>query len=253
MAREADRAPEAKDGRRRVEGLPPFEDVLAWDVRTWSQAVPFWLARSRLQLGRCDALELGANRGGLSLMLAIQGARVTCSDYRNPEPQARPLHERYGLHQRIEYRAADATALPFADQAFDLVVYKSVLGAMRTLENQRKMCLEIARVLRPGGELWFAENLVGSPLHRLARRTLVSWGRSWRYVTAAEVRELVAPIGTLEEQAFGVLAAFGRREWQRSLLGMLDQGLDALVPANWKYILFGIVRKPPRLDGEACP
>jgi len=37
-------------------------------------------------------------------------------------------------------------------------------------------------VLKPGGWLLFAENLKGSMLHRLLRKTFVRWANYWRYL-----------------------------------------------------------------------
>ena len=43
------------------------------------RALDFWSARLRGQSG-LDGLEIGAGAGGLSLWLALNGHRVTCSD-----------------------------------------------------------------------------------------------------------------------------------------------------------------------------
>ena len=45
------------------------------------------------------------------------------------ESHASPLHKRYGVASRIKYCDINATDIPFENH-FDLVVFKSVLGAV---------------------------------------------------------------------------------------------------------------------------
>src|SRR6185437_4424073 len=62
----------------------------------------------------------------------------------------------------IEFRVADAEALPFDDGAFDAVV--STFGVMFT-PNQDKAAAEMARVCRRGGKIglanWTQEGFIG--------------------------------------------------------------------------------------------
>ena len=147
-------------------------DVFQWDVGTWSKALRVWEAvLAPLPQGR--ALALGEREGGLSLYLAMHGHRVICSDLSSPEPSARPLHERYQVHPRVAYEAQDITNIQHPDNSFDVVMFKSVIGALSTKERQLKALAEIHRVLRPGGVLLFAENLGGSRLHRWMRKRFV--------------------------------------------------------------------------------
>jgi len=67
------------------------------------------------------------------------------------------------------FHVGDATALPLADAACDLVFSCSVLQYV----DHRRMLAECRRVLRPGGRAVFIENLAGHPLaraHRVWRR-----------------------------------------------------------------------------------
>ena len=70
---------------------------------------------------------------------------------------------RWGRQYRVE--VASAEQLPFADDSFDTVVSTLVLC---TVDDPRKAIAEIARVLRPGGQLLFLEH-VRSDSQRLAR------------------------------------------------------------------------------------
>jgi ubiquinone/menaquinone biosynthesis C-methylase UbiE len=79
-----------------------------------------------------------------------------------------------GLRNRVV--AADAEALPLADLSVDTVVSTLVLC---TIEDPDQALREVARVLRPGGELLFIEH-VRSDSERLARwqdRLMRPWRR----------------------------------------------------------------------------
>ena len=225
-------------------------DVVGWDVRNWATAVRYWdetIDWSGAETLRC--LELGARRGGLALWLALKGKQVVCSDVAHAAEQARPLHAHYGVEGFIEYRDIDAAAIstsPEFDDAFDVVVFKSILGGVGSedRERQRAVIHEAFRVLRPGGMLLFAENLEGSALHRFLRSRANRWGGRWRYMTVEAFREFLSPFASVEMRTTGVIAALGRTEGQRDFLARFDHGLlNRVVPARWHYIVYGIARK----------
>jgi SAM-dependent methyltransferase len=223
---------------------PSLAEIVDWDIGNWSQALGFWEGRSHLRKDGL-ALEIGAGGGGLSLWLAHLGFRVICSDQRPPSPAARALHAKYGLASQIEYRTIDATSVPFRDE-LDLVCFKSVLGGVGLddrRDRQQQAVEQMWTALKPGGEAWFAENLVGSVFHRWARTFFVKWGRRWRWVTVDEIQEFFRCFGHLEFKTFGVVAAFGRSEWQRNALARVDRWLTFAVPDSWHYIIVGIARK----------
>src|SRR5205823_11117127 len=67
----------------------------------------------------------------------------------------------------IEFREALADDLPFEDGSFDRVVSSLVFHHLPR-EVKERSAAEIARVLRPGGELHVADWGPGDPLMRLA-------------------------------------------------------------------------------------
>jgi ubiquinone/menaquinone biosynthesis C-methylase UbiE len=93
------------------------------------------------------------------------------------------------------------TALPFADDSFDLVVSNVAVHNVKGQSGREKVITEAVRVLRPGGRLMIADILgTGQYLNRLAklgmldccRRSLgwqLWWSGPWlatRLVTATK-------------------------------------------------------------------
>jgi len=230
---------------------PPVSDIIGWDVRTWSPAVEAWeRALETLPSGPLDVLEVGAGPGGPSLWLALKGHRVVTSNLAAAEEQARPLHERYGVADRIEYRDLDLTAgLPYREQ-FDIVVFKSVLGGLGGVDPELPAVAldEIRAALRPGGVLLWAENLRGNWLHRAARRMAyrIRGVPIWQYLALRRLRELLdARFVETEVRVGGVLAVLGTSEAARDRLARADQAVfDHIVPASWHYMAFGSARRP---------
>lgn len=223
-----------------------LSDFIEWDVRNWSAALDFWLAHSSQRLAGCSALEVGSRNGGLSLWMASQGARVICSDLNGPTERAVRQHRESGLSHLIEYQSVDATNIPYTEQ-FDVILFKSVLGGIGGAcgrESQARAVMQMHRALKKGGELFLAENLVASPVHRYFRRKYISSGTRWRYVSVAEMEEFLTPFSQVRLATTGFTGAFGRSETQRDWLGRIDKVLfEHLVPSSWKYIIMGVARK----------
>lgn len=221
-------------------------DFVEWDVQNWSVALDYWQTNSTHCLEGCSALEVGSRNGGLSLWMALQGAKVVCSDVSAPTERAVRQHRESGVSHLVEYQSIDATAIPYTEQ-FDVILFKSVLGAVGGLygkEAQAKAVQEMHRALKKDGELFFVENLVASPFHKFVREKYVKWGAKWRYVTIAEMKEFLKPFAQVRLNTMGFAGTFGRSERQRDLLGRFDKAVfERLVPDKWKYIVVGVARK----------
>jgi SAM-dependent methyltransferase len=156
------------------------------------------------------------------------------------------LHAQSGVAHLMTYAKADATALPFPDQSFDFVVFKSVLGVVGShnrVERMEQAMQEMQRVLKPGGVLFFAENLQGSYLHRLARHWFVSWGKNWRYLSFLELSALLSGFAGQALHSTGFLSAFvPRPAWLKGLLAQTDR-LLFFIPKTWRYVAFGYAVK----------
>jgi SAM-dependent methyltransferase len=93
--------------------------------------------------GGARALEIGCGRGDFLALAAARDIEIVGLDLA-PE-MVRVLKSRYPRASAI---VGDATALPFADEAFDLVVCSFTLGFV---EDRRRAIAEAWRVLAPGG------------------------------------------------------------------------------------------------------
>lgn len=226
-----------------------LRDIVEWDTVTWGRAISYWQTE-QLNLnavhgkGIC-VLDIGSRGGGLSLLFALMGCQVRCTDLDNPKETAAPLHQRYNVEDRITYQALDVLKLD-EEETCDIICFKSVLGGVGHHNNydaQRKMVENIYRALRPGGYLFFAENTTASPLHRFLRKHFISWSSYWRYVSLKEVEELCCPFAEVHRKSFGFWGTMGRNERQRIFLGSVDQLLDRFIPAEAKYCVSVVARK----------
>lgn len=93
-----------------------------------------------------DLLDLGGGTGINAGVLAGAGARVTIADW-SQSMLARAGAK--GLKARLV--RADAAALPFSDNSFDIVL---ISDAWHHFRGQYRVIGEIARVLRQGGRLY---------------------------------------------------------------------------------------------------
>lgn len=216
-------------------------DICQFDVATWFDAVRFWEERVEPRNRYC--LEVGGGAGGVSLWLALKGGTVVCSDLSGTKQRASALHMKYGVSEYIVYRDIDALAIPFENE-FDIVVFKSVLGALRTKDRQAVAVKGMYKALKPGGSLIFAENLKGTAIHRYLRSKFRRWGSRWRYVSLDEIGEFLGGFTSVELRTTGVLSVFGLNETVRTGLSIVDRiVLNHLCPARWKYLVYGIATK----------
>ena len=112
-------------------------------------------------------LDVGAGSGNAAIPAARAGAVVTASDL-TPEllDVGRTIAARSGV--ALEWVEADAEAMPFEDNSFDVVM--SCVGAMFAPHHQATAD-ELVRVARPGGTIaminWTPEGFIGNLLTTL--------------------------------------------------------------------------------------
>ena len=121
--------------------------------------------RAILQRPDVQVIDLCCGTGDLTLALerragataaapAVQAARrILGADFAQPM-LVRAAAKASRARSRTRYLAADSLSLPFADSSFDLV---TAAFGFRNLANYQRGLEEIARVLKPGGEVGILE------------------------------------------------------------------------------------------------
>lgn len=104
-----------------------------------------------------SVLDVSTGAGHTALTFAPHVARVIASDLTPPMlDAARQLANARGI-TNIEFKPADAHALPFAADTFDLVVNRL---ALHHFSDARQAIAEMARVCKPGGIVALVDNIV---------------------------------------------------------------------------------------------
>ena len=219
-------------------------------------------------------LDVAAGNGNASLAAARRFARVTSTDYVPAFLESgRRRAEAEGLD--IAFQPADAEALPYPDDAFDVVL--STFGAMFTPDHERA-ARELVRVSKPGGRIglacWTPAGFIGRMLRTVgmhvppipgvaspvlwgkpdhldtlfagtAARTYVARSFAFRYESAEHFvsvfRDFYGPV----HKAFEALDGPKRAALEADLLSLLRQsdeggGAGLVVPGEYLEI---VIRK----------
>jgi ubiquinone/menaquinone biosynthesis C-methylase UbiE len=149
----------------------------------------------------CEALDLSSNHkvldvaagnGNVALAAARRWSTVVATDY-VPALLERARERAAAERLSIEFREADAEALPFSEESFDIVV--SAFGVMFT-PDQDRAAAELFRVCKGGGKIglanWTPDGFIGQMFKTIgqhvapspAARSPALWG------TRARVEEL---------------------------------------------------------------
>ena len=140
-------------------------------------------------------LDVAAGNGNVSLAAARRWCDVVATDY-VPALLARARERADAERLHIEFREADAEALPFSNGSFDVVV--STFGVMFT-PDQERAAAELIRVCKHGGKIglanWTPEGFIGQLFKTIGKhvppppgaRSPALWG------TRARLAELFEP------------------------------------------------------------
>lgn len=140
-------------------------------------------------------LDVAAGNGNVSLAAARRWCDVVATDY-VPALLDRARERAAAERLNIAFHEADAEALPFSDESFDVVV--STFGVMFT-PDQEQAAAELVRVCKPGGKIglanWTPEGFVGQLFKTIGKhvpppagaRSPALWG------TRARLAELFEP------------------------------------------------------------
>lgn len=149
-------------------------------------------------------LDVGTGDGTYALAAAARGASVVGVDLSQAMLETARRRAKEGGVE-VEWQLADATALPFGEDTFDVVLAVTVLCFV---PDAARAVNEMARVLRPGGHLVLGE--LGRWSVWAAWRRLRGWfgSTTWRsasFRTADELRSLVAGAGLTVDDVRGAV------------------------------------------------
>jgi ubiquinone/menaquinone biosynthesis C-methylase UbiE len=143
-------------------------------------------------------LDVASGNGNVALAAARRWCDVMATDY-VPALLQNGRERAAAEHLDIEFREADAEALPFEDRSFDVVV--STFGVMFTADQERS-AQELVRVCKRGGKIglanWTPEGFVGQLFKTIGKhmppapgtKSPALWG------TRARIAEMFEPHGT---------------------------------------------------------
>ena len=98
-------------------------------------------------------LELATGPGMIAKHIASAAKSVVATDF---SPNMIETAKKGEIPQNVTFEVADATSLPYADKAFDLVV---IANALHIIPEPQKALAQIKRVLKDGG-LLIAPNFI---------------------------------------------------------------------------------------------
>ena len=116
-----------------------------------------------------SVLDVAAGNGNVTLAAARRWCDVTSTDY-VPSLLDRGAARAAAEGLSVKFQQADAEALPFADNSFDVVV--STFGVMFTPDHN-KAASELLRVCKPGGRIglanWTPDGFIGQVFKTLGK------------------------------------------------------------------------------------
>jgi ubiquinone/menaquinone biosynthesis C-methylase UbiE len=126
-----------------------------------------------VELGtRTDFLEVGCGKGEVAKYIARNYmGNVIATDI--DAAQIAAAKEGSGNRSNLSFQTADAVALPFDDESFDVVIS---FGVLHHIEDWQKALSEIKRVLKPDGYLVYAEVIYPEAISSMDKVSRFSFG-----------------------------------------------------------------------------
>jgi len=195
-------------------------------LRAESRARNPWIAgviRQTFPSGEVKVLDIGCGGGFLSNYLANSGFRVNGLD---ASAESLSIAKRYDGTGRVSYVMGDAYHLPYAGGEFQAAC---AMDFLEHVDEPQSVIAEAARVLRPGGLLFFAT----------FNRNFISWligikGVEWfvrntpprlhelsHFIKPAELRAMCEAGGLRVDELHGFAPQLNRAFWRMLRTGVV--------------------------------
>lgn len=147
-------------------------------------------------------LEVGAGMGGDSIHLAQKGASVTVLDFTR---EALELIEENAKKSKVKITTvqADARAMPFRDNTFDVIFHQ---GLLEHFKNPQELLDEQKRVLKPGGyiQVDVPQRYTTYTIKKHVLMWLGKWFAGWeREFSVGELENLLRRVGLIPIKSYG--------------------------------------------------
>jgi ubiquinone/menaquinone biosynthesis C-methylase UbiE len=158
-----------------------------WDGRTGAGSVehlaPLAAALLYVKPAPERALDVGTGTGAGALLVAREFPQASVRGVDISEEMIRAAKSKVGLDPsgRVAFRVVDAAGLPYDDDSFDLVTHL----------NMPPFIAEVARVLRPGGQVVVASSW-GDRTPFYTPKAVLDWGFAKRDIEPAAAGEAVS-------------------------------------------------------------
>jgi 2-polyprenyl-6-hydroxyphenyl methylase/3-demethylubiquinone-9 3-methyltransferase len=207
-----------------------------------------WVAdtiASQLGPGAKTVLDLGCGGGFLTNALAVRGHAVTGVDMEADALAVARDHDPTGT---VTYEVGDALALPYADASFDVVC---AMDLIEHVEHPAQLVAEAARVLAPGGLLffhtfnrtWQAHLIVIKGVEWFVRNTPKDLHVQRLFVTPEELAAMCKAGGLDVIELHGSRPRFDRPLWRMVATGRVGNDVTFTFTRSTKLGYTGVARK----------
>jgi 2-polyprenyl-6-hydroxyphenyl methylase/3-demethylubiquinone-9 3-methyltransferase len=175
--------------------------------------------RRKLGTRSLQVLDIGCGAGFLSNSLALWKNQVTGVDL---SESALEVARKFDTTKTVQYRQADAYALPFEDQAFDVVC---AMDFLEHVQRPDQVVAEVSRVLRPGGlfffhtfnRTWLSWVLAIQAVKWLVKNTPKNLHLYGLFIKPMELRKILLGAGLVTQEVRGVKPLLFKKSVLRSL------------------------------------
>lgn len=216
---------------------PPIEDPDQLCIQLYLRAI------DGTDLTDRDVLEVGSGRGGGASYISrhLRPRSMTGLDFSS---QAVQLCNRNRRAPGLTFVCGDAMAMPFSDASFDAVIN---IESSHCYEDMDQFLAEVTRVLRPGGQFFFAD-LRSVPAAEVLRGQFDSCGLDVGRVADISAN-VVAALSLDNERKMGLIENWIPRPFHRPM--RVFAGIEGtmnyrrLDEGTWQYLAAHLVKPVP--------